>query len=46
MMKCCICREDMYSYRGNNAQPLKDGLCCDKCNIFKVIPVKLEQAKG
>lgn len=40
-MKCCICRKEAGKY-GNNALPLIDGLCCDDCNIRKVVPARLE----
>lgn len=29
--KCDLCGEQYVGY-GNNAQPLSDGRCCDKCN--------------
>lgn len=28
---CCLCNKK-YSGYGNNALPLKDGKCCNKCN--------------
>ncbi len=28
---CCICKKE-YSGYGNNAQPIEEGQCCDKCN--------------
>lgn len=27
----------------NNAEPLKEGICCDECNWAKVIPARLKQ---
>jgi len=33
---CCLCKEEFEGY-GNNAQPLKKGLCCDKCNVDVII---------
>ena len=39
-MKCCLCGKDAGKY-GNNAQPLKNGKCCDLCNEMKVIPKRL-----
>ena len=43
-MKCCICGEEIESKRGwdkgNSAEPIKSGRCCDVCNIKKVIPVR------
>lgn len=41
---CCICHAPIDGY-GNNAAPLADGTCCDKCNIEKVIPMRLEMMK-
>lgn len=29
---CCVCDMFYFGY-GNNAEPLKKGLCCDKCNL-------------
>ena len=33
---CCLCRH-VYEGFGNNAQPLKDGRCCDDCNSKVVL---------
>jgi len=33
---CVICNEPFKGY-GNNAQPLKEGLCCDPCNTSVII---------
>lgn len=33
---CIMCGEE-YSGRGNNALPIKDGLCCDSCNYYVII---------
>ena len=39
--KCCICKNEFEGY-GNNPHPLKTkGQCCDKCNLEKVVPVRL-----
>ena len=39
--KCCICGETYEGY-GNNPFPVKDyGKCCDKCNLEKVIPARI-----
>ena len=43
-MKCCICGKDAGKF-GNNAQPVKNGQCCDKCNYGKVIPARIKQMK-
>lgn len=38
--QCCLCNL-FYEGYGNNAQPIKEGQCCDKCNQTKVIPARL-----
>ena len=50
---CCICNgliKPLMSHdvppkiiwdKGHNAEPIKDGQCCDKCNFEKVIPERL-----
>lgn len=47
-MKCCLCNveidTELRDYKGNNALPIKDGNCCDDCNLQKVIPARLEKA--
>lgn len=52
-MKCCLCDGEIekkftpegkiYWDEGNNAQPLKEGRCCDLCNNTKVFPARLKQ---
>lgn len=37
---CCICGKRYHGY-GNNAEPVKDGECCDKCNYNVVIPARI-----
>ena len=39
--KCILCEEEIFGI-GNNALPLKDGRCCDKCNHKKVLPERLK----
>lgn len=39
---CCICGEEYTGY-GNNAEPYKEGYCCDECNKKFVIPSRLGQ---
>lgn len=39
---CCICGKKFTGY-GNNAAPVKDGRCCDHCNIAVVIPARIAQ---
>jgi len=42
---CVICKDEIIGY-GNNAQPLKDGLCCDDCNIQVIKErIKIERMK-
>ena len=42
-MKCVICGRAFCGY-GNNAEPVKDGLCCDECNAYHVIPARIFNA--
>lgn len=37
---CVICKKSYVGY-GNNAQPVKDGLCCDDCNKNIIIKIRL-----
>lgn len=39
---CVICGKEYDGY-GNNAQPVKDGNCCDKCNQEVVIPARIKK---
>ena len=41
---CCICGEEYTGY-GNNAEPYKEGRCCDECNMKFVIPYRLNQLR-
>lgn len=54
---CCICGNKLTRVKnptpkpfvwqyGNNAQPLKEGRCCDLCNRNKVIPAKQQNQIG
>ena len=59
--KCCICDGDIehhkteegetYWTQGHNAQPIKEGQCCDSCNTLIVLPkrfsniLKLSQSR-
>ena len=41
IFKCVICNKKKTEY-GNNPAPIEfNGLCCDKCNMEKVIPARL-----
>ena len=48
-VKCSICnghikplrnREGKIVWRGNNAKPINDGICCDDCDLRVVIPAR------
>lgn len=39
---CCICGKE-YTHWGNNALPINDGRCCDKCNNDIVIPERIKR---
>lgn len=42
MGKCIICNKE-YTGMGNNAQPVGEGRCCDKCNAEFVVIARLYQ---
>lgn len=42
--KCAICGAEINGY-GNNAEPICDGICCDACNSYVVIPKRMEMLK-
>ncbi len=51
-IKCCICEQDILPnaiheslgwYEGHNAEPVKEGRCCDGCNDMFVIPARIMQ---
>tara|TARA_R110000824_G_scaffold270330_1_gene458764 strand:- start:272 stop:433 length:162 start_codon:yes stop_codon:yes gene_type:complete len=45
-MKCVICKVVFEGY-GNNAEPIRKGICCDDCNQKVILPIRLSQlAKG
>jgi hypothetical protein len=41
MQQCSICGQNYEGY-GNNAQPVNDGRCCDKCNVTIVVPRRIQ----
>jgi hypothetical protein len=43
--KCVLCRKEFVGH-GNNALPLKDGICCDICNMTKVIPARMKAMRN
>jgi hypothetical protein len=42
---CAICGRQ-YSDSGNEAEPVKDGLCCDDCCAKHVIPARLTELRA
>ena len=40
--KCVICGKVFTGY-GNNAEPVADGECCDKCNSDVVVPARIKE---
>lgn len=39
--KCCICGKQIKGF-GNNPTPVRaNGVCCNVCNLNKVIPARL-----
>ena len=52
-MICVICHKDIepdrdadgniYWTEGNNAQPVGEGRCCNKCNIDIVVPMRFAE---
>ena len=45
-MKCVICDNEIYTEYGHNAEPVKDGRCCDMCNQTVVIPRRIKDAQS
>jgi hypothetical protein len=42
MKHCIFCKVALTDeFEGNNAEPLRNGRCCNKCNAEIVIPVRL-----
>jgi hypothetical protein len=44
LRKCCLCNRPIKIGYGNNAAPLKEGICCNNCNI-KVIQFRINLLK-
>jgi hypothetical protein len=40
---CCICGKEFEGYGNNPAPVMDDGVCCDACNMNKVIPTRMEK---
>ena len=46
LFTCCLCGHKFEGY-GNNAEPLVEyGICCDTCNVTKVIPARIKLIKA
>ena len=46
MNKCTLCGKPLVGKDIHNAAPLTKGCCCGKCNISKVVPARMAEAKG
>ena len=42
-MDCSICKNEIYTEHGHNAEPVNNGRCCDMCNQKIVIPIRIKQ---
>lgn len=47
-MICCLCKKEIDVQlngwkEGHNAEPLKPGRCCSRCNDLLVIPARLKE---
>lgn len=40
IQSCCLCDGPINGY-GHNAEPCWQGRCCDECNTYIVIPVRI-----
>lgn len=46
IQKCVLCGKKFHGW-GNNPSPLKfEGVCCDNCNLNKVVPARLKTVYG
>ena len=46
-MECVICKNEIEMQpngwsEGHNAEPIKDGRCCDECNYTVVLPSRMD----
>lgn len=41
-MKCVLCYKKIKDKYGHNADPIKSGRCCSRCNYILVIPFRLK----
>jgi len=44
-LKCVICGNKIKNNIGNNAEPVAQGRCCDKCNV-EVVKQRLIKIQG
>jgi len=42
--ECCICGKPYLGY-GHNADPIKYGRCCNRCNDLRVIPARIRKMR-
>jgi len=42
---CALCGSINEGY-SNTAQPIMRGICCDDCNLKKVIPARIEEIRS
>lgn len=43
-MKCIICGDEIEGH-GNNPSPVtEEGRCCDRCNLYTVVPARIKRA--
>ena len=42
---CSICGGAIVGF-GNDAQPINDGRCCDRCNLERVLPEKMRRMQA
>lgn len=42
--KCCICGSEFIT-AGNNAEPVRKGVCCETCNSKFIVPVRMLGSK-
>ena len=40
--KCCICGK-IFIENANNAEPIKNGVCCSSCNSRFILPIRLSK---
>lgn len=40
IIKCCFCKKIVSEIYSNNANPVKNGRCCNNCNLSIVIPAR------